>query len=381
MKEPSYRHFKDQEGKERKAMIKFRYVSKTFKLKEKEVVALDNVNLDIHKGDIFGVIGFSGAGKSTLIRTVNLLEAPSSGEVIVEGKSLSALRANELREAKKNIGMIFQHFNLLNSKTVFENVALPLRLSKETRRDQKKIEERVLEVLRFVGLEDKASNYPDQLSGGQKQRVGIARALVTNPSILLCDEATSALDPQTTTSILQLLKEINEKYAITILIITHEMEVIKEICNRVAVMEAGKVIETGNVFDVFAYPKTVTTKNFVKSVVRSDIPDFIFELLENDLYHNRIFQLEFLGNSAGQPVISRVAKYYNIDVNVLLGNITEIQQTTFGNLVIELIGDSKEVEKALQFMESQSVRVKEVTKGGNKQADHYQSHLGHVVHG
>ena len=223
-------------------MIEFRHVSKVFDSGKKKIDALKEINLKVEKGDIFGVIGFSGAGKSTLIRTVNLLEYPTIGEVLVEGRNLAELSQKELREAKKNIGMIFQHFNLLNSKTVFDNVAIPLLLSNKKKQE---IENRVNEVLRFVGLEEKAKNYPDQLSGGQKQRVGIARALVTNPSILLCDEATSALDPQTTKSILDLLKRVNQEYKITILIITHEMEVIKEICNRVAVMEDGRVIESG----------------------------------------------------------------------------------------------------------------------------------------
>lgn len=246
-------------------MIEFNQVSKVFDSGGKKVEALSDVQLTVEKGDIFGVIGFSGAGKSTLIRTVNLLEYPTSGEVIVEGRNLAKLSENEIRQAKKDIGMIFQHFNLLNSKTVFDNVAMPLFLSGY---NKKAVKEQVYEILRFVGLEEKANNYPDQLSGGQKQRVGIARALVTNPSILLCDEATSALDPETTTSILNLLKRINEEYKITILIITHEMEVIKQICNRVAVMEDGHVIETGNVFDIFAQPKTDTTRNFVDQLFK-----------------------------------------------------------------------------------------------------------------
>ena len=258
-------------------MIEFRRVSKLFDDGEKKIEALKEINITVEKGDIFGVIGFSGAGKSTLIRTVNLLEYPTSGEVIVEGKDLSKMAEKDLREAKKNIGMIFQHFNLLNSKTVFDNVAMPLLLS---HKKKKEIEESVYEVLRFVGLEEKAMSYPNQLSGGQKQRVGIARALATNPSILLCDEATSALDPQTTKSILNLLKRINEEYKITILIITHEMEVIKEICNRVAVMEDGSVIESGNVIDIFAHPKTETTRNFVRSVVRDEVPASVYKWLK-----------------------------------------------------------------------------------------------------
>src|SRR5690625_4208510 len=223
-------------------MIKFKDVSKVYKGKKQTVQALDNVNLTVNKGDIFGVIGHSGAGKSTLIRTVNLLERPSSGHVLVQGKDLTKLSKRALRKEQKNIGMIFQHFHLLNSKTVYDNVAMPLLLSKVKKEEIKK---RVQETLDFVGLSDKVDNFPDQLSGGQKQRVGIARALVTNPSVLLCDEATSALDPQTTVSILNLLKKVNQAYNITILIITHEMDVIKEICNRVAEIGRASCRERG----------------------------------------------------------------------------------------------------------------------------------------
>lgn len=359
-------------------MIEFRQVSKTFESRGKKIEALTDISLSINKGDIFGVIGFSGAGKSTLIRTVNLLEYPTSGEIIVEGSNLMKLSPKKLRGAMQNIGMIFQHFNLLNSKTVFDNVALPLLLNKTKR---KKIESRVVEALRFVGLEDKAKNYPNQLSGGQKQRVGIARALVTNPSILLCDEATSALDPQTTKSILKLLKRINEEYKITILIITHEMDVIKEICNQVAVMEKGRVIESGNVFDLFAHPKTETTRNFVQSVVRDEVPEAVYKLLKEDNQSSRMFKLDFLGESAGQPIISKVAKGFAVDINVLFGNTTVIQDEFFGNLIVELTGDGYEIEKALRFIEGQNVIVTEVERNGSQQSNHYESRVGYALHG
>lgn len=359
-------------------MIEFRQVSKVFDDGEKKIEALKEINITVEKGDIFGVIGFSGAGKSTLIRTVNLLEYPTLGEVIVEGKDLAKMSEKDLREAKKNIGMIFQHFNLLHSKTVFDNVAMPLLLSKKKK---KEIEQRVYEILRFVGLEDKAMNYPNQLSGGQKQRVGIARALATNPSILLCDEATSALDPQTTKSILNLLKRINDEYKITILIITHEMEVIKEICNRVAVMEDGSVIESGNVIDIFARPRTETTRNFIRSVVHDEVPSSVYRLLKEGAHFSRIFKIDFLGLSSGQPIVSKTAKRFNVEINVLFGNITELQGIPFGNLIVEIIGNDDEIDRAFQFIKNQKVEVKEVKKDGNKQRAHFKRLVGNAVHG
>lgn len=359
-------------------MIEFNQVSKVFDSGGKKVEALSDVQLTVEKGDIFGVIGFSGAGKSTLIRTVNLLEYPTSGEVIVEGRNLAKLSENEIRQAKKDIGMVFQHFNLLNSKTVFDNVAMPLFLSGY---NKKAVKEQVYEILRFVGLEEKANNYPDQLSGGQKQRVGIARALVTNPSILLCDEATSALDPETTTSILNLLKRINEEYKITILIITHEMEVIKQICNRVAVMEDGHVIETGNVFDIFAQPKTDTTRNFVRSVVQDEVPESVYRLLKDNNDDSRIFKIEFFGTDSGQPIVSKTAKIYNVEINVLFGNITELQGIPFGNLIVELIGDDYEIKRAIAFIISQNIEVKEVLKDGSKYRVDRECFVGNALHG
>lgn len=359
-------------------MIQFHDVSKLFTGKNKEVVALKNVDLTINEGDIFGVIGFSGAGKSTLLRLVNLLERPTSGEVLVNGENLASLSKKQLRTAQKKIGMIFQHFHLLNSKTVFDNVAMPLLLSNVKKSE---IEKRVKETLEFVGLSEKVDSYPDQLSGGQKQRVGIARALVTNPSVLLCDEATSALDPQTTISILNLLKKVNAAYNITILMITHEMEVIKEICNRVAVMEEGEVVETGTVLDVFTNPQTKTTYNFVKSIIRDGIPKYVYKDLASDEYKGRVFQFKFLGVSSGKPVISQIAKQFNVEVNVLLANVIELGDIPFGNLLLELTGSQHEMERALQFAADQEVMMKEVTKDGSRIRYYPKRNLGNVVHG
>ncbi|AEH49413.1 methionine ABC transporter ATP-binding protein [Parageobacillus thermoglucosidasius] len=343
-------------------MIEFRNVSKIFKSKTRTVEALKNINLTVEKGDIFGVIGFSGAGKSTLLRMVNLLEKPTSGQIFVDGQDLSKLSEKELRQAKKNIGMIFQHFNLLRSKTVFDNVAMPLKLRKTPK---SVIEERVNELLRFVDLSDKANSYPNQLSGGQKQRVGIARALATNPSILLCDEPTSALDPQTTTSILQLLKRVNQEYDVTILIITHEMEVIKQICNRVAVMQNGEIIEEGTILDIFSKPKTETARNFVRSVLKDEIPQSIFNILQSNGKFSKIYNMEFIGESSGKPVLSQVAKSFAVDVNILFGSINELQGVPFGNLIVELRGEEAEIARAYDFIVQQNVLVNEVVRNGS----------------
>ncbi|MGD6802332.1 methionine ABC transporter ATP-binding protein [Rossellomorea vietnamensis] len=338
-------------------MIEFKGLTKTYESGDTPVRALDGIDLKINEGEIFGVIGFSGAGKSSLIRCVNWLERPTSGSVIVDGKDLTTLSPKEIRAVKRNIGMIFQHFNLLNSKTVFANVAMPLKLAKVPKEE---IRERVTELLEFVGLEDKADYYPDQLSGGQKQRVGIARALATRPSILLCDEATSALDPQTTNSILQLLRKVNKEYQITVLIITHEMTVIREICDRVAVIEAGKIIEEGSVFNVFSAPKTTTARNFVSTVMNDNLPESIKEIVRNNAGAQKIFRINFVGESAGQPLLSKIAKKFDIDTNVLFGNITELQGVPFGNLIVEFIGSESEINRALMYINQEKVAIKEV---------------------
>lgn len=337
-------------------MIELRNVYKTFTRKEVKIEALKGISLKVEKGDIFGVIGYSGAGKSTLIRLVNYLERPSEGQVLVDGYDLGAYSDKELRAAKKNIGMIFQHFNLLESKKVFDNVAIPLVLLKKGKAE---IRKRVEELLEFVGLSDKAGSYPSELSGGQKQRVGIARALASNPSILLCDEATSALDPQTTQSILQLLKRINAEYNITVMIITHEMSVIQEICNKVAVMEEGRIIEQGSVLDVFGEPKHLTTQNFVKTVIQNSMTTSVRRTLKTE-QGSRVYKLNFAGESASEPVLYEIIRSYGVKVNILFANTTEIQETTLGTIIVQLQGEPAQMEAALNYMKQHEVRVEEV---------------------
>jgi D-methionine transport system ATP-binding protein len=343
-------------------VINFEGVTKVYTGNGANLTALNGVDLTINEGEIFGVIGFSGAGKSSLIRCVNFLERPTSGRIIVGGQDWANLSKKEIRKAKRKIGMVFQHFNLLNSKTVFNNVAIPLILAKVGKDEIKK---RVSELLEFVGLSDKANHYPNQLSGGQKQRVGIARALATKPTILLCDEATSALDPQTTGAILQLLKKINKEYNITILLITHEMGVIREICDKVAVIEEGKIIETGSVFEVFSNPKTQTSRNFVSSVMHDTIPETIQKAIEDAGGDKRIFKIIFVGNSAGQPFLSQIAKQFQVDVNILYGNITELQGIPFGNLLVEFRGADDEINRAMNFINNKNVTIKEVLKNAS----------------
>ncbi|AIQ11615.1 methionine ABC transporter ATP-binding protein [Paenibacillus durus] len=339
-------------------MIELKDVGKTYTRKGISNEALKEINLKVEKGDIFGVIGYSGAGKSTLIRLVNYLERPTKGQVFVDGHDLGKYSVKELRAAKKNIGMIFQHFNLLESKKVFDNVAIPLILLKKNKDE---IRQRVLELLEFVGLGDKAGSYPSELSGGQKQRVGIARALASNPSILLCDEATSALDPQTTRSILQLLKKINAEYNITVMIITHEMSVIQEICNKVAVMEQGRIIEQGSVLEVFGHPQHPTTQNFVKTVIQNSITSSVQKSIKTEP-GSGIYKLEFVGQTASEPILYQMIRSYDVQVNILFANMTEIQETTLGKVIVQLKGETAEVDKALSFLKSSGVGVEEVEK-------------------
>ncbi|APB72893.1 methionine ABC transporter ATP-binding protein [Paenibacillus sp. SEL3] len=337
-------------------MIELRNVSKTYVRKGLSIEALKNINIKVDKGDIFGFIGFSGAGKSTLIRLVNRLEKVTSGEVLVEGEQLNTYSTSGLRKVRKKIGMIFQHFNLLESKTVFDNIAIPLVLLKRNKRE---IEGRVKELLAFIGLSDKANSYPNELSGGQKQRVGIARALASNPSILLCDEATSALDPQTTQSILDLLRKINKEYKITILIITHEMSVIQRICNKVAVMEKGEIIEQGNVLEVFGQPQHPTTQSFVRTVIHDAVPESVLQTFEQQ-ESQRIYKLEFIGQVASDPVVHELIRQHDIHVNILFANMTEIQETTIGYMTIQLRGGQHSIQQAVDFIKSKGVHIQEV---------------------
>ncbi len=331
-------------------MISIRNLVKSYYSHGKTVEALKGVDLCVQAGEIFGVVGYSGAGKSSLIRCVNLLEKPTSGEIWVGEQELTKMTSSELRSARKKIGMIFQHFNLLTSRTVFYNIAVPLYLAGVSKAEAQK---RVNELLKLVNLEDKANSLPNQLSGGQKQRVAIARALATNPEVLLCDEATSALDPQTTDSILQLLKEINRKFGITILLITHEMNVIKEICDKVAVMENGLIIEQGTVLELFSRPKTSTAKAFTKTVMGDSIPDDLFSVN----YQGRLIRITFVGQNATQPHLSNLAKKFPVSANIVHGHVTKIKDTPFGSLVVELSGDQEGVQAGINYLNSQGLET------------------------
>ena len=332
-------------------MIIFENIKKTYIKNKQQVHALNDINLTVDTGDIYGLIGWSGAGKSSLIRLVNQLEKPTSGTVTVDGVDLNKLDTKAQREHKKKIGMIFQHFNLLESKTVAQNIAIPLVLQ-GLKSDE--IDRRVDAMLSYVDLAGKKLSYPSQLSGGQKQRVGIARALITEPTILLCDEATSALDPQTTLSILKLLKQINSERNITILLVTHEMEVISSICNKVAVMEKGQVIEKGTVLDIFSAPQQETTKKFVSTVINAKIPEAVLDSL---VEQENIFRLEFLGNSAREPVVNELILKQLVEINILFANMREIGGVVLGSMFIQMNGIETDVEKALTFLQGRGVRV------------------------
>ncbi|CDF06383.1 d-methionine ABC transporter ATP-binding protein [Firmicutes bacterium CAG:95] len=338
-------------------MIRLENVSKTFTDSNKEVHAVNNVSLTINDGDIFGIIGFSGAGKSTLVRCINLLEKPTDGKVFVDDAEITALSGKELRKARKKIGMIFQHFNLMPSRTIFGNVAYPLRgsgLSKE------EIKEKVHHLLELVGISEKENAFPSQLSGGQKQRVAIARALANDPNILLCDEATSALDPQTTKSILKLLQQLNQTLGITVVVITHEMAVVKEICNRVAVMDHGDVVEEGEVFHVFASPKEPLTRSFIKTtsnlqkieeLIAADSP--VVATKKGEL----IVRLSYVEKNTSEPLISTVTQKFGIILNIVFADVEIVQNAPIGGTVAIVSGESSRIDEALQYLRDKNVGV------------------------
>ena len=344
-------------------MIELKNLHKVYSTKAGEVEALKDVTINIKKGEIYGIIGFSGAGKSTLVRCINFLEKPTSGEVIIDGRELGSLSNKELREERKKIGMIFQHFNLMKSRTVFENIAYPL---KGNGYSKEEIKNKVNDLLKLVELEDKANVYPSQLSGGQKQRVGIARALANDPKVLLCDEATSALDPQTTKSILRLLKEVNKKFGITIVIITHEMQVVKEICTRAAVMENGKVVEEGSIFKIFSEPRERITKNFIDS---TSLLTNIYDLIKDgssvvDINENeKILKLKYLENSTSEPIISIVSREFNVDTSIIFGNVEIIQEAPIGGLIVIIRGEEDKIHEVIDYLKENNVEV-EVIKDG-----------------
>lgn len=338
-------------------MIRLENVSKTFTDSNKEVHAVNNVSLTINDGDIFGIIGFSGAGKSTLVRCINLLEKPTDGKVFVDDAEITALSGKELRKARKKIGMIFQHFNLMPSRTIFGNVAYPLRGSGFSKEE---IKEKVHHLLELVGISEKENAFPSQLSGGQKQRVAIARAFANDPSILLCDEATSALDPQTTKSILKLLQQLNQTLGITVVVITHEMAVVKEICNRVAVMDHGDVVEEGEVFHVFASPKEPLTRSFIKTT--SNLQK-IEELIEADSpvvatkKGELIVRLTYVEKNTSEPLISTVTQKFGIILNIVFADVEIVQNAPIGGTVAIVSGEGSRIDEALQYLRDKNVGV------------------------
>lgn len=339
-------------------MIRLSHIEKVYDSPAGAVRALKGINLHIEKGEIYGIIGLSGAGKSTLVRCINMLERPTAGEVFVDGQEITKLSESELRTARKSIGMIFQHFNLLSSATVYENIAFPLTLS-NTPADE--IEKKVLPLLELVGLRDKANQYPAQLSGGQKQRVGIARALASDPKILLCDEATSALDPQTTKSILALIKDINKKLSLTVVVITHEMQVIKEICDKVAVISDGVIAEQGSVLEVFTNPQHKITREFISVLLSNELPA---AFRGNEVSQKKtpgsllLLRLIFLGESADDPVLAEMIRTVRgIECTMLFGNLDEIHNVPFGRMIVGLSGEDNVIQNALNFLGGKDVRV------------------------
>lgn len=332
-------------------MISIKGLKKVYTTNDKTIAAVDDITLDIENGEIFGVIGYSGAGKSTFIRLLNRLEEPSAGNIIIDKQEITSLTTNELRAARKEIGMIFQHFNLLWSRTVEENIAFPLEIAGVSKPERKK---RVQELIDLVGLSGREKAYPSQLSGGQKQRVGIARALANNPKVLLCDEATSALDPETTNSILDLLVDINQKFGLTIIMITHEMNVIRKICNRVAVMEQGKVVETGDVLSVFSHPKMPVTKKFVAQVMGTEDDAEDTDYLLKTYTDGLLVRLHFIGETTNQTLISEIAKKFPININILQGKITQTQTGGYGTLVTQFVGKDEDIEKVMEYIRSET---------------------------
>lgn len=337
-------------------MIKLNNITKVFEQGTRTISALNDVSLHVPAGQIYGVIGASGAGKSTLIRCVNLLERPTSGTVLVDGKDLTALPEKALTEARREIGMIFQHFNLMNSRTVFGNVALPLELGNASREE---IKTRVNELLELVGLADKQDAWPANLSGGQKQRVAIARALASNPKVLLCDEATSALDPATTRSILALLKDINRRLGLTILLITHEMDVVKRICDQVAVISQGQLIEKDTVSEVFSHPKTPLAQQFIQSTLHLDIPEDYADRLSATVGQNGIplLRLEFTGKSVDAPLLSETARRFNVNNNIISAQMDYAGGVKFGIMLAEMHGSEPDTQAAVAYLQENHVKV------------------------
>lgn len=338
-------------------MITLESVSKRYSGKFGHVDALIDVSVRVEPADIFGIVGFSGAGKSTLVRMVNRLEEPDSGTVIVDGDDVTAMTKKQLRTSRRNVGMVFQQFNLLETKTVFRNVAMPLMLQGKSRAE---IARRVDEVLEIVELSDKRDARVSQLSGGQKQRVGIARALSTEPDILLCDEATSALDPKTTEAILQLLKRINKIMGVTILLITHQMHVVQRICNKVAVMEGGRVVEQGSVIEVFGNPQTATTQEFVRTVINDQIPDAVLDLVKHDTRNARIYRLRSVGIASQNILLSQLNQTPGLEINILGATIEQLEDTVVGVFHVQLVGSDDAIDRGEEHIDAAGIIKEQV---------------------
>ncbi len=329
------------------ALIELKHLTKTFKGKTQTVEALRDINLEIQQGDIYGIIGMSGAGKSTLVRCINFLERPTSGSVIIDGKDLAALSSKELRSLRQQVSMIFQHFNLLQQRDVRGNIAFAMEIAGMKKAD---IDKRIDELLDIVGLADRQHNYPSQLSGGQQQRVAIARALATNPKIILCDEATSALDPTTTTSILNLLQEINRKLGITIVIITHEMSVVESICTHVAIIDDGMLAETGTVESVFSQPKTAAAKKLIFRKTGAD----------SGVIGQRMIRIVFEGNASSEPIISSLVLECHVSVNIMYADTRDVGGKAFGQMILQLPEDRLQQDKIIYYLTTRGLRVEEV---------------------
>ena len=348
-------------------MIELRGITQTYQGPQGPVEALKGIDLTIQPGEVFGIIGKSGAGKSSLVRVINLLNRPTTGQVIVGGKDLTQLNDAQLREARREIGMVFQHFNLLSSRTVFDNAALPLELAGM---DKAAIRARVNPLLELVGLAHLADRYPAQISGGQKQRVGIARALASRPKVLLSDEATSALDPETTRSILDLLRQVNRELGLTVVLITHQMQVIKQVADRVAVIEAGRIVEQGRVLDVFTRPQQAITKSLIDEILPQELPASVLDhvrKLAGQLGAGRtgqLLRLSYAGDSAYQPILSQLIRQFGVDMSILHGQVDEIQDETFGSLAVYASGEAESVRGAVAHLRAGGVEVEEVAVAG-----------------
>lgn len=338
-------------------MIELKDISVTFHQPDRQINAVKDVNLTIDKGDIYGIVGFSGAGKSTLVRVINLLQRPTSGEVIIKGENITNLKGKDLRRKRQSIGMIFQHFNLMASRTIFDNVDFSLKYSGKSKQERK---EKVTELLELVGLSDKHDAYPSQLSGGQKQRVAIARALANDPEILLCDEATSALDPKTTLQILSLLKELNKRLNLTIVLITHEMQVVKEICNKVAVMENGEIVEKGDSVTLFSQAEKELTQTFIRTASHIDqaletiLNSQSFIDSSNDIW---LIELSYIGSQTNEALISQLYSRFQVSANILYGNVEIIQDVPLGSLVVSLSGDIDKRQEAVAYLIAEGVKI------------------------